>query len=86
MLAAMMKQDRTSATYADVLIKAYGPWARETIYFLFVVELATFSVATVTLFADSMASLFPRFSSLFFKLVSYLMCVAPLRPVRGRCA
>ncbi|GAA5905724.1 hypothetical protein JCM8208_000878 [Rhodotorula glutinis] len=73
MLAAMMKQDRTSATYADVLIKAYGPWARETIYFLFVVELATFSVATVTLFADSMASLFPRFSSLFFKLISYLI-------------
>ncbi|BGP49474.1 hypothetical protein JCM10450v2_005365 [Rhodotorula kratochvilovae] len=73
MLAAMMRQDRTSATYADVLIKAYGPWARSIIYFLFVVELATFSVATVTLFADSMSSLFPRFSPFFFKLVSYLI-------------
>ncbi|GAA6050742.1 hypothetical protein JCM3770_006603 [Rhodotorula araucariae] len=73
MLAAMMRQDRSSATYADVLIRAYGSWARSTIYFLFVVELATFSVATVTLFADSMSSLFPRFSPFFFKLVSYLI-------------
>ncbi|GJN90176.1 hypothetical protein Rhopal_003175-T1 [Rhodotorula paludigena] len=71
MLAAMMRQDRTSATYADVLIHAYGSWTRPCIYALFLIELVTFSVATVTLFADSMSSLFPKFSPFFFKLLAY---------------
>lgn len=73
MLAAMMRQDRTSATYADVLIHAYGSWTRPCIYALFLIELVTFSVATVTLFADSMSSLFPKFSPFFFKLLAYVM-------------
>lgn len=76
MLAAMMRQDRHSHTYADVLIRAYGgKYTPSLIYFLFLVELLTFSVATVELFADSMASLFPKVGALAFKLISYGMCV-----------
>ncbi|BGP09203.1 Vacuolar amino acid transporter 1 [Rhodotorula toruloides] len=72
MLAAMMRQDRHSHTYADVLIRAYGgKYTPSLIYFLFLVELLTFSVATVELFADSMASLFPKVGALAFKLISY---------------
>ncbi|GEM08912.1 amino acid transporter [Rhodotorula toruloides] len=72
MLAAMMRQDRHSHTYADVLIRAYGGnYTPSLIYFLFLVELLTFSVATVELFADSMASLFPKIGAFVFKLISY---------------
>jgi vesicular inhibitory amino acid transporter len=73
MLAAMMRQDRHALTYADVLISAYGTWSRPVILALFVLELATFSVATVELFADSMASLYPAIAPFTFKLVSFLM-------------
>ncbi|GAA6019651.1 hypothetical protein JCM10207_006958 [Rhodosporidiobolus poonsookiae] len=70
-LSRLMDAHPTSKTYADVLIRAYGPWARSLIYFLFVLELSTFSVATVELFADSMASLYPRVSVLLFKGVAF---------------
>lgn len=76
MLAAMMRQDRHSSTYADVLISAYGTWSRPVILALFVLELATFSVATVELFADSMSSLYPAIAPFTFKLVSFVMCVS----------
>ncbi|GAA5987394.1 hypothetical protein JCM10908_001938 [Rhodotorula pacifica] len=75
MLAAMMRQDRHALTYADVLISAYGTWSRPVILALFVLELSTFSVATVELFADSMASLYPVVSPFTFKLVSYIILV-----------
>ncbi|GAA5871168.1 hypothetical protein JCM3774_006811 [Rhodotorula dairenensis] len=75
MLAAMMRQDRHSSTYADVLISAYGTWSRPVILALFVLELATFSVATVELFADSMASLYPAIAPFTFKLVSFVILV-----------
>lgn len=68
-----MRLDPTQHTYADVLIKAFGPKSRKWIYALFVIELGTFSVAAIELFADSLNSLFPRISSNFFKLVSYFM-------------
>lgn len=75
MLAAMMRQDRHALTYADVLISGYGTWSRPVILALFVLELATFSVATVELFADSMASLYPAIAPFTFKLVSFLILV-----------
>ncbi|GAA6009630.1 hypothetical protein JCM11491_001039 [Sporobolomyces phaffii] len=75
MLAALMRLDPTQHTYADVLIKAFGPRSRRWIYALFVIELGTFSVAAIELFADSLNSLFPRVSSNLFKLGSYFILV-----------
>ncbi|GAA5871993.1 hypothetical protein JCM16303_000937 [Sporobolomyces ruberrimus] len=75
MLAALMRLDPTQHTYADVLIKAFGPRSRQWIYALFVIELGTFSVAAIELFADSLNSLFPRVSSNLFKLASYFILV-----------
>lgn len=73
MLASLMRLDPTQHTYADVLISAFGPRSRRWIYALFVVELGTFSVAAIELFADSLSSLFPRISSNIFKVFSYFM-------------
>ncbi|GAA5949075.1 hypothetical protein JCM3765_004004 [Sporobolomyces pararoseus] len=75
MLASLMRLDPTQHTYADVLIKAFGPKSRKWIYALFVIELGTFSVAAIELFADSLNSLFPKISSTFFKLISYFIIV-----------
>lgn len=73
MLASLMRLDPTQHTYADVLIKAFGPRSRQWIYALFVIELGTFSVAAIELFADSLNSLFPKVSSMVFKAMSYFM-------------
>lgn len=75
-----MRLHPSSHTYADVLIRAYGPWTRSLIYFLFVLELSTFSVAAVELFADSISSLYPNVGLVAFKLVAFGMC-APLLPL-----
>ncbi|GAA6060680.1 hypothetical protein JCM10212_005062 [Sporobolomyces blumeae] len=75
MLASLMRLDPTQHTYADVLIKAFGPRSRRWIYALFVVELGTFSVAAIELFADSLASLFPKVSATVFKIASYAIIV-----------
>ncbi|GAA5929984.1 Avt1p [Sporobolomyces koalae] len=75
MLAALMRLDPTQHTYADVLISAFGPRSRRWIYALFVIELGTFSVAAIELFADSLNSLFPRISSNLFKAASYFILV-----------
>ncbi|GAA5844839.1 hypothetical protein JCM11251_007343 [Rhodosporidiobolus azoricus] len=71
LLARLMRLHPSSHTYADVLIRAYGPWTRSLIYFLFVLELSTFSVAAVELFADSMASLYPKIGVVVFKVVAF---------------
>ncbi|GAA5890009.1 hypothetical protein JCM6882_009197 [Rhodosporidiobolus microsporus] len=71
LLARLMRLHPSSHTYADVLIRAYGPWARSLIYFLFVLELSTFSVAAVELFADSMASLYPKIGVAVFKVMAF---------------
>ncbi|GAA5897381.1 hypothetical protein JCM5296_004148 [Sporobolomyces johnsonii] len=71
MLASLMRLDPSTHTYADVLIRAFGPRTRRWIYALFVLELGTFSVAAIELFADSMSSLFPTLSSTAFKIMSY---------------
>ncbi|GAA5974462.1 hypothetical protein JCM11641_003230 [Rhodosporidiobolus odoratus] len=71
LLARLMALHPSSKTYADVLIRAYGPNFRSVIYFLFVVELSTFSVATVELFADSLASLYPAVGALAFKVIAF---------------
>ncbi|GAA5896104.1 Avt1p [Sporobolomyces salmoneus] len=75
MLASLMRLDPTQHTYADVLIKAFGPRSRQWIYALFVIELGTFSVAAIELFADSLNSLFPKVSSMVFKAMSYFILV-----------
>ncbi|GAA5849235.1 hypothetical protein JCM8547_006489 [Rhodosporidiobolus lusitaniae] len=71
LLARLMKLHPSSHTYADVLIRAYGPWTRSLIYFLFVLELSTFSVAAVELFADSLASLYPKVGVAAFKFIAF---------------
>ncbi|KAK4052660.1 hypothetical protein OIV83_001947 [Microbotryomycetes sp. JL201] len=83
MLAKIMTRDDTLTTYADVLIKAYGNWSRSLIYAMFVIELGALSIALVTLFADSMESLFPRIPVTTFKIMFFFIIVpttfVPLR-------
>lgn len=93
MLAKAMAQDHSLRTYADVLIKAFGPRARTFVHFMcthislrpilnpltllffaVVLELGALSIALVVLFSDSMATLYPSWSSTSFKLLGYFMC------------
>jgi hypothetical protein len=78
LLSRLMRLHPSSHTYADVLIRAYGPWTRSLIYFLFVLELSTFSVAAVELFADSISSLYPKVGVVVFKLIAFGMCASLL--------
>ncbi|GAA6043589.1 hypothetical protein JCM8097_005271 [Rhodosporidiobolus ruineniae] len=71
LLARLMRLHPSSQTYSDVLIHAYGPATRHFILFLFILELGTFSVAAVELFADSMASLYPKVGLVLFKVIAF---------------
>ncbi|BGP17492.1 hypothetical protein JCM10213_004412 [Rhodosporidiobolus nylandii] len=70
LLSRLMTLHPTSQTYADVLTLAYGPRLRPLIYGLFLLELGTFSVAAVELFADSFAGLYPSVSAAWWKLIA----------------
>ncbi|SCV70229.1 BQ2448_1623 [Microbotryum intermedium] len=73
MLARIMRQDSSLATYADVLIKAYGTRAKNIVYALFILELGALSIALCTLFADSMESLYPALSSQAYKVMFFFI-------------
>ncbi|KDE05691.1 hypothetical protein MVLG_03925 [Microbotryum lychnidis-dioicae p1A1 Lamole] len=73
MLAKIMRQDSSLATYADVLIKAYGTRAKNMVYALFILELGALSIALCTLFADSMESLYPAVSSQAYKVIFFFI-------------
>ncbi|SCZ87353.1 BZ3500_MvSof-1268-A1-R1_Chr2-2g04819 [Microbotryum saponariae] len=73
MLAKIMRQDSSLATYADVLIKAYGTRAKNIECYAVILELGALSIALCTLFADSMESLYPAVSSQAYKVIFFFI-------------
>lgn len=83
LLAKCMDTDHTLVTYADIAYAAFGPKARVLTSILFILELTGAGVSLVVLFSDSLNALFPRFSTLEYKFIAFLVltppCFLPLR-------
>ncbi|KAJ7145708.1 transmembrane amino acid transporter protein-domain-containing protein [Mycena epipterygia] len=67
-LAGIILSDPRLRSYADIGRKAFGPRSTLIISILFCLELFAVSVILVTLYADSLHSLIPRYSSDTYKL------------------
>ncbi|KAJ7468733.1 transmembrane amino acid transporter protein-domain-containing protein [Mycena latifolia] len=67
-LAGIILSDPRLRSYADIGRKAFGPQSTLVISILFCLELFAVSVILVTLYADSLHSLIPRYSSDTYKL------------------
>ncbi|KAJ7085371.1 transmembrane amino acid transporter protein-domain-containing protein [Mycena belliarum] len=67
-LAGIILSDPRLRSYADIGRKAFGPRSTLVISVLFILELFAVSVILVTLYADSLHSLIPRYSSDTYKL------------------
>ncbi|CAK5263708.1 unnamed protein product [Mycena citricolor] len=67
-LARIILSDPRLRSYADIGRKAFGPKSTVFISILFCLELFAVSVILVTLYADSLNSLIPRYSSNTYKL------------------
>ncbi|KAJ7666414.1 transmembrane amino acid transporter protein-domain-containing protein [Mycena rosella] len=72
-LGRIILSDTSLRCYPDVGRKAFGPWSTPMISLLFCLELFAVSVLLVTLYADSLHSLLPRFSSDTYKLWSLVI-------------
>ncbi|KAJ7886674.1 transmembrane amino acid transporter protein-domain-containing protein [Mycena leptocephala] len=67
-LAGIILSDPRLRSYADIGRKAFGPRSTHVISILFCLELFAVSVILVTLYADSLNSLIPQYSSNTYKL------------------
>ncbi|KAF8140795.1 transmembrane amino acid transporter protein-domain-containing protein [Mycena galopus ATCC 62051] len=67
-LAGIILSDPRLRSYADIGRKAFGPRSTLVISILFCLELFAVSVILVTLYADSLNSLLPQYSSNTYKL------------------
>ncbi|KAJ7762013.1 transmembrane amino acid transporter protein-domain-containing protein [Mycena maculata] len=67
-LAGIILSDPRLRSYADIGRKAFGPRSTLVISILFCLELFAVSVILVTLYADSLHSLIPQYSSDTYKL------------------
>ncbi|KAL5519122.1 hypothetical protein ACEPAH_805 [Sanghuangporus vaninii] len=74
-LARIMADDPQLRTYADIGNKAFGPHSRFLVSSLFCLELFTVGVVLVTLFADSLHSVMPTYSSEAYKLMGLVVLV-----------
>ncbi|KAJ7042541.1 transmembrane amino acid transporter protein-domain-containing protein [Mycena alexandri] len=72
-LGRIILSDRSLRCYSDIGRKAFGPWCTPVIGFIFCFELFAVSVLLVTLYADSLHSLVPRFSADTYKLWSLVL-------------
>ncbi|KAJ7293285.1 transmembrane amino acid transporter protein-domain-containing protein [Mycena rebaudengoi] len=72
-LARIVLSDSSLRCYSDIGRKAFGPWSTPVISAIFCLELFTVSVLLVTLYADSLHSLLPQFSSDTYKLWSLVI-------------
>ncbi|KAI0704895.1 transmembrane amino acid transporter protein-domain-containing protein, partial [Cytidiella melzeri] len=74
-LAHMILDDPKLRSYSDIGRKAFGSRASPVISALFCLELFTVSVALVTLYADSLHSLLPEYSSDTYKILGLLILI-----------
>ncbi|KAJ7156133.1 transmembrane amino acid transporter protein-domain-containing protein, partial [Mycena filopes] len=74
-LAGIILSDPRLRSYADIGRKAFGPRSTLVISILFCLELFAVSVILVTLYADSLHSLIPRYSSDMYKLWGILILI-----------
>ncbi|KAJ6501847.1 transmembrane amino acid transporter protein-domain-containing protein, partial [Mycena vulgaris] len=74
-LAGIILSDPRLRSYADIGRKAFGPRSTLVISILFCLELFAVSVILVTLYADSLHSLIPRYSSDTYKLWGILILI-----------
>ncbi|KAJ7662895.1 transmembrane amino acid transporter protein-domain-containing protein [Mycena rosella] len=74
-LAGIILSDPRLRSYADIGRKAFGPRSTVVISILFCLELFAVSVILVTLYADSLHSLIPRYSSDTYKLWGILILI-----------
>ncbi|KAJ6627226.1 transmembrane amino acid transporter protein-domain-containing protein [Mycena sp. CBHHK59/15] len=71
-IARIMLSDSSLRCYSDIGRKAFGPWSTPIISLMFCLELFAVSVLLVTLYADSLHSLLPRWSSNTYRLWSLI--------------
>ncbi|KAI0094699.1 transmembrane amino acid transporter protein-domain-containing protein [Irpex rosettiformis] len=74
-LAHMILDDPKLRSYSDIGRKAFGARMSPIISTLFCLELFTVSVALVTLYADSLHSVWPTYSTNTYKIVGLLILV-----------
>ncbi|KAG6850825.1 hypothetical protein H0H93_008128 [Arthromyces matolae] len=74
-LAHTMLSDPRLRSYADIGRKAFGQSSMPFISFLFCFELFSVSVILVTLYADSLHSLVPNYSTVTFKLWGLVLLI-----------
>ncbi|KAJ7919137.1 transmembrane amino acid transporter protein-domain-containing protein [Mycena leptocephala] len=72
-LGRMILSDTSLRCYSDIGRKAFGPWCTPMITLMFCLELFAVSVLLVTLYADSLHSLLPQFSTDTYKLWSIVL-------------
>lgn len=72
LLAKCLDTNPASTTYGDIAFLALGSWGRALIETIFIMELTAANVALVILFADSLNSLIPAVSVLYWKVI---LCV-----------
>ncbi|KAJ7357064.1 transmembrane amino acid transporter protein-domain-containing protein [Mycena albidolilacea] len=72
-LGRIILTDTSLRCYSDIARKAFGPWSTPFISLMFCLELFAVSVLLVTLYADSLHSLLPRFSADTYKLSSLIL-------------
>ncbi|RPD63024.1 hypothetical protein L227DRAFT_651309 [Lentinus tigrinus ALCF2SS1-6] len=81
-LAKIVLEDPHIRSYADIGRKAFGPRSMPVISAIFGLELFTVSVALVTLYADSLYAVIPRYSSDTYKILGLLVLIpAVLMPL-----
>ncbi|KAK6977041.1 aa-trans domain-containing protein [Favolaschia claudopus] len=74
-LAGIILSDVRLRSYADIGRKAFGPRSTLVISILFCLELFAVSVILVTLYADSLNSLLPQYSSNTYKLWGLIVLI-----------
>ncbi|RDB29207.1 Vacuolar amino acid transporter 1 [Hypsizygus marmoreus] len=74
-LARIILTDPRLRSYADIGRKAFGPASTSFIGIMFCLELFAVSVILVTLYADSLHTLIPRYSTTTYKLWGLLLLI-----------
>ncbi|KAJ6604347.1 transmembrane amino acid transporter protein-domain-containing protein [Mycena vulgaris] len=72
-LGRIILSDTSLRCYSDVGRKAFGSWSTPMISLMFCLELFAVSVLLVTLYADSLHSILPQFSSDTYKVWSLII-------------
>ncbi|KAG6878417.1 hypothetical protein C0993_007018 [Termitomyces sp. T159_Od127] len=74
-LAHIILSDHRLRSYADIGRKAFGPSSMPLISLLFCLELFSVSIILVTLYADSLHTLIPSYSTTTYKLWGLLLLI-----------